>query len=41
MKRDKAIYERRIEIVDVQIDRLVYDLYGLTEAKIKVMQDGR
>nr|QNO47574.1 hypothetical protein HEDHIHPB_00003 [Methanosarcinales archaeon ANME-2c ERB4] len=41
MERDKVIYKRRIEIVDVQIYRLVYDLYGLTEAKIKVMQDGR
>ena len=31
MEQDKEIYERRIKIVDGQIDRLVYDLYGLTE----------
>ena len=41
MERDKELYERQIKIVDAQIDRLIYDLYGLTEAKIKVMQDGR
>ena len=31
MERDKELYERQIKIVDTQIDRLVYDLYGLTE----------
>jgi len=31
MERDKEIYERQINIADKQIDRLVYDLYGLTE----------
>jgi len=31
MERDKEIYERQINIVDEQIDRLVYDLYGLME----------
>ena len=30
MERDKELYERQIRIVDTQIDRLVYDLYGLT-----------
>jgi type I restriction-modification system DNA methylase subunit len=29
MEQDKELYERQIKIVDVQIDRLVYDLYGL------------
>ncbi len=33
MERDKELYERHIKI-DVQIDRLVYDLYGLTEDEI-------
>ena len=37
MKRDKAIYERQIPIVDTQIDRRVYDLYELTEGGIKVV----
>ena len=38
MARDKEIYERQIRIVDAQIDRLVYDLYGLTEAEMKVVE---
>jgi type I restriction-modification system DNA methylase subunit len=41
MERDKEIYERQIKIVDEQIDRLVYDLYGLTEEEIRVIEDGR
>ena len=31
MEQDEEFYERQIKIVDAQIDRLVYDLYGLTE----------
>jgi hypothetical protein len=31
MERDKELYERKIKLVDTQIDRLVYDLYGLTD----------
>ena len=37
MERDEELYERQIKIVDAQIDRLVYDLYGLTEEDIKVV----
>ncbi len=33
MERDKELYERQIKIVDARIDRLVYDLYGLTEGE--------
>ena len=38
MERDKEIYERQIRIVDAQIDRRVYDLYGLTEEEVKVVE---
>ena len=38
MEQDKELYERQIKIVDAQIDRLVYDLYGLTEEEIKVAE---
>ena len=38
MAREKEIYERQITIVDTQIDRLVYDLYGLTEEDVTVME---
>ncbi len=38
MERDRELYERQIKIVDAQIDGLVYDLYGLTEEEIKVVE---
>jgi len=38
MERDKELYERQIKIVDTQIDRLVYDLYELTEVEVKVVE---
>jgi hypothetical protein len=39
MKHDKELYERQIKIVDAQIDRRVYDLYGLMEEEIKVVEE--
>ena len=39
MERDKELYERQIKIVDAQIDRLVYALYGLTEREVKVVEE--
>ena len=33
MEQDKELYERQIRI-DAQIDRLVYDLYGLTDVEV-------
>ena len=41
MERDKELYERQILIVDSQIDRLVYELYGLTEEEITVVEGER
>jgi len=41
MDRDKELYERQIKIVDAQIDGLVYDLYGLTEEEVKVVEGER
>ncbi len=38
MERDKELYERQIKVVDAQIDRLVYELYGLTAEEIKVIE---
>ena len=38
MERDKELYERQVKVVDAQIDRLVYDLYGVTEEEIKVVE---
>ena len=41
MDPDKELYERQVKIVDARIDRLVYDLYGLTGGGIKVVEGER
>jgi len=33
-----AIYQRQIVVTDRQIDQLVYELYGLTEDEIKIVE---
>ena len=38
MEQDKELYERQIKMVDAQIDRLVYDLYGLTEEECGIVE---
>ena len=35
---DKTKLQRQIEATDREIDRLVYDLYGLTEEEIKIVE---
>ncbi|MBC2699478.1 MAG: hypothetical protein HF976_04895 [ANME-2 cluster archaeon] len=39
MERDNELYERQIKVVDAQIERLVYDLYGLTDDEIGIVED--
>ena len=41
MDSDKELYERQIKIVNAQIDRLVYELYGLTGEEVKVVEGER
>jgi type I restriction-modification system DNA methylase subunit len=36
---DKTILERQIDGTDRQIDRLVYDLYGLTDEEMKIVEE--
>jgi len=36
---DKTRLEREIEATDRQIDQLVYELYGLTEEEIKIVEE--
>ena len=36
---EKSLYQRQIETTDRQIDVLVYELYGLTEAEIEIVED--
>jgi hypothetical protein len=38
MPRDKTVLEQQIDVIDKQIDRLVYDLYGLTEEEIGMVE---
>ncbi len=38
--KDKTYYENKCASLDRQIDRLVYDLYGLTEEEIKIVEGG-
>ena len=35
---DKELYQRQIDATDKQIDALVYQLYGLTEEEIKIVE---
>ncbi len=36
---EKTLLQRRIEATDKQIDRLVYELYGLTEEEVKIVEE--
>jgi hypothetical protein len=36
----QARLQRQIDCTDRQIDRLVYELYGLTEEKIGIVEEG-
>jgi hypothetical protein len=35
---EKAVIQRQIEVTDAEIDRLVYDLYGLTAEEIAIVE---
>ena len=36
---DKTLYQRQIAATDAQIDALVYELYGLTEKEIAIVEE--
>jgi hypothetical protein len=36
--QEQTALERQIAVTDTQIDRLVYDLYDLTEEEIKIVE---
>jgi len=38
MPRDKTVLEQQIAVTDQQIDRLVYELYGLTEEEVRMVE---
>ena len=35
---EKAVIQRQIDHTDAEIDRLVYDLYGLTKDEIAIVE---
>ncbi len=35
---DRETYQKKADLIDGQIDRLVYELYGLTEEEIKIVE---
>ena len=37
--QDKTVLERQIATVDRQLDQLVYELYGLTDAEIDLVEE--
>jgi hypothetical protein len=36
---DKTAIQRQIDATDARIDRLVYELYGLTEEEIRIVEE--
>ena len=36
--QEKTVLQRQIEATDREIDQLVYELYGLTEDEIKIIE---
>jgi hypothetical protein len=36
---EKTLLQRQIEATDKQIDALVYELYGLTEEEIRIIEE--
>jgi len=41
LEHEKTLLQRQIEATDVAIDKLVYEIYGLTaEEEIKVVESG-
>ncbi len=37
---DRELYQQQIKAMDRWIDALVYDLYGLTEEEIAIVEEG-
>ena len=40
LKQDIKLFKTQIDILDKQIDSLVYKLYGLTEKEIRMVKEG-
>jgi hypothetical protein len=40
LDHEKTLLSRQVEATDAAIDKLVYELYGLTEEEIKIVESG-
>jgi hypothetical protein len=40
LENEKNMFKNQIDILDQKIDQLVYELYGLTEEEIKIVEKG-
>ena len=38
---DHDLYQRQIDATDREIDKLVYELYGLNNVEIKIVEEGK
>ena len=38
-EREKSLIQRQIDATDKQIDQLVYELYGLTDEEIRIVEE--
>ena len=38
LEHEKTLLSRQIEATDASIDKLVYELYGLTEEEVKIVE---
>jgi len=38
LEHEKTVLSRQIETTDAAIDKLVYELYGLTEEEVKIVE---
>jgi len=36
---DRKLLQQKIDAIDKQIDRLMYELYGLSENEIKIVEE--
>jgi hypothetical protein len=39
IERERTVIQHQIEAIDRQIDRLVYELYGLTDIEISLVEE--
>ncbi len=39
LERDKKLYKQKIDIIDNKIDKMVYELYGLSKEEIGIVEE--